>query len=305
MNIPPGWYAIAESHEVPKGAAVSFERFGTRIVLWRKQIDQSIIAMTDICPHRSAQLSLGELKNDCISCPFHGFQFNEKGNCKFVPETGAAAENLQVKTFAVIEKHELIFLYWGENISSSPPWFSELETKMCYSTLTSVWQTNITRCIENQLDYAHLPFVHKKTIGKYADPRSAPTLELSEQSIKSISNPEKNPGVFLEFKFPSIWLLNIVSGKFAQFIAFVPVNENQTKLYLRAYQGFCTIPLLSNLLGLVMRQQNDVILNEDKRVVLSQLPKDSLDAAEENLYPSDKAIAFFRTQWRDKLLKTS
>jgi hypothetical protein len=95
--------------------------------------------------------------------------------------------------------------------------------------------------------------------------------------------------------------LNIIHGKFAQFIAFVPVNENQTKLYLRAYQSFCTIPLLSNLIGLVMRKQNGVILNEDKRVVLSQIPKNSLDAGTERLYPSDKAIAFFRSKWREKL----
>ena len=35
-----------------------------------------------------------------------------------------------------------------------------------FSEIKKTWQANITRYIENQLNYAHLPMVHKSTIGR-------------------------------------------------------------------------------------------------------------------------------------------
>ncbi|MBK9207343.1 MAG: Rieske (2Fe-2S) protein [Anaerolineales bacterium] len=32
--------------------------------------------MSDLCPHRGVALSAGKLVDDCIQCPFHGFEYD-------------------------------------------------------------------------------------------------------------------------------------------------------------------------------------------------------------------------------------
>ncbi|CAN5725113.1 aromatic ring-hydroxylating dioxygenase subunit alpha [soil metagenome] len=296
MKIPSGWYAIAETHEVPTGKPLSLERFGTNLVLWRH--DGELVVMEDRCPHRSAKLSLGTTEKGCIVCPFHGFQFSDLGVCTYVPETKKPAPNLTVKTYPWRERHGMVFVKLGDDKNYEPPWYEELEGGFAYSTLTKTWECHITRCIENQLDYAHLPFVHKNTIGGGTDPSRPVVFDLSADAIKTYTNTEKAQGSFFQFKFPNIWLLSIVPGKFLLFLAFAPVNEQKTKLYLRTYQKFCTLPLLRNTIGWLAKAQNAYILSQDRRVVLSQLPNSVMDAEDERLYPSDKGIAFFREEWR-------
>ncbi|CAN5153029.1 aromatic ring-hydroxylating dioxygenase subunit alpha [soil metagenome] len=296
MKVPSGWYAIAESHEVPKAKLVSLERFGANMVLWHH--DSKLVVMEDRCPHRSAKLSLGTLENGCIVCPFHGFQFADTAVCTYVPETKKPASNLTVKTFAWHEQHGVIFVKFGIDENDEPPWFEELEGNFAYSTLTSTWECHITRCIENQLDYVHLPFVHKNTIGSGSDPSNPALFELSVDGIKTYTNTNKAKGSYFQFKFPNIWVLSIVPGKFLLFLAFAPVNDRKTKLYLRTYQKFCTRPFVKNILGWIANAQNAFILGQDRRVVLSQLPKSVMDADDEKLFPSDRGIAFFREEWR-------
>lgn len=298
MDIPDGWWAIAESSEVGT-KPLGIERFGIDLVLWRK--GSALVVMSDTCPHRSAKLSLGEIKGDKIICPFHGFEFDSCGSCTFVPETKQSAVNLKAPTFVAIERGGMIFVRLGETAEPAPPWFEELEGNYSYRTMTDVWDTHVTRSVENQLDYAHLPFVHRNTIGGGTDPSRPVTFELTDQGIKMFTDAHKDTKTFFHLKFNNIWMLSILPGRLCQFLAFVPVNDKQTKLYLRAYQTFCTIPLLSDLVNLIMMQQNRYILNQDKHVVLSQKPLCVLDADDEKLYPSDKGIAHFREYWRTSL----
>lgn len=254
--------------------------------------------MEDVCPHRSAKLSLGKIRNNAVVCPFHGFEFGYDGSCTLVPETTKAAPNLRCALIASVERNGFIWLFHGEQDSTNfePPWFDELNDRFPYSKLQSEWSCHITRCIENQLDYAHLPFVHTNTIGGDFDvTNQSLKYELRRDSIKLDVG-----GGFFCFKFPNIWILEILPKKFYQFIAFVPVDENNTLILLRAYQRFATAPGIRNIVGTILAIQSRVILNQDKRVVLSQTPGNSLLADKEKLYRSDEGIAYFRQVWQEK-----
>ena len=300
MLLPGGWYVIAASHELKPLKPLGIERFGTNIVLWRNKSGKPV-AMLDQCPHRSAQLSVGRIKQDSIECPFHGFSFDLEGHCTLVPEIKKAAPNLTVQTFQVIEKNGFIWCWYGiEQASHDLPWFEALDKgKWSYSQQATNWPTHISRCIENQLDYAHLPFVHKNTIGGNTDVTKPVKFELNNSSIKFYPESSQNGSGFIEFRFPNIWMLTIVPDKFAQMMAFVPVNEKMTRLYLRGYQSFITLPLISTVFDTIGAWQSKYILNQDRRVVLSQEPKSSLDAAHEILYPSDQGIKHFRRRWQE------
>ncbi len=302
MNLPSAWYLIADSCEIPNHKPLALKRLGLNLVIWRH--NEKVYALEDLCPHRSAKLSLGTIKAETIECPFHGFKYSALGNCIYVPETDKDAPNLCVKAFTVCEQNAFIFIKHGQPLDLNPPWFDALTKMTCYSGFTSLWPSHVTRCIENQLDYAHLPYVHKTTIGKNIDKNMQVKFEFTNQSIKMYTNAQNSTSTSFEFKFGNIWLLNILPDKFTQFLAFVPIDEHNTKLYLRTYQNFLKIPVLKELLGLIFNQQSKIILNQDKRVVLSQRPLNSLESLNENLYPSDKGIIYFRQAWQKGIAKS-
>lgn len=301
MQVPEGWYVVAASTELGK-APISVERFGQSYALWRDSAGRAVM-MRDSCPHRSAKLSLGKIQNDCIACPFHGFQFDTSGSCTYVPETEHAAPNLKVATLELTESQGLIWTYFGDKSAagSSHPWFDELDASFSVAESFHEWPTHITRCVENQLDYAHLPFVHASTIGKNVDVRGKRRIDCDGKMISMYTNVADDSAASIKFIFPNLWLLTILPGKFYQFIAFVPVAEQRTRLYLRAYQKFVTAPVLSSLMNLAMNHSNKVIINQDRAVVLSQEPQNSTKASDELLFPSDRAIKYFRDLWNERL----
>ncbi|HNB23813.1 MAG TPA: aromatic ring-hydroxylating dioxygenase subunit alpha [Candidatus Melainabacteria bacterium] len=301
MLIPAGWYVVAAANELKRQKPLAIKRFEQDIVLWREN-NGSAVGMIDRCPHRSAKLSCGAVKDNLIECGFHGFKFDADGQCQLVPETQKAAPNLKVETLAVAERHGFIWIWHGsEKPQSEISWFEELSDKhWSYSQQSTEWPIHVTRCIENQLDYAHLPFVHRNSIGQGMDVTKQVKFETCEEFIKFYPSGDGPQKSFIEFRFPNIWMLSIVPGKFAQMMAFVPVSENMTKLYLRGYQTFANWPGVSTIFNTIGAWQSRYILNQDKRVVLTQHPNSSLDAKDEVLYQSDTGIKFFRERWLRK-----
>ncbi len=296
MEFYKGWYAAIGSDEVGQTKPTAIRRFGQDLVAWR-DADGKPVVMEDSCPHRSVKLSLGTVKNGTLACAFHGFEFGSDGGCRLVPETAKAAPNLRCRTIRCYESHGFIWIWHGANeeATTSPPWFDELNDSLSWSQYKSLWPCHITRCIENQLDYAHLPYIHASTIGggfNLSD--NDRHFELDDNAIKL----RMENGHFI-FKFPNIWSLQIVAGRFYQFIAFVPVDHENTLLYVRAYQRFVTIPGARKLLGLILNIQSQKILQQDKRVVTSHPRHASTLDTDEKLYPSDNGIAWFRRRWSD------
>ncbi len=305
MDLPDHWHIIAETRELKPHRPNALRRHGREWVVWKTSTGQWTMQQ-DRCPHRSARLSQGKVTNDCVVCPFHGFQFNSAGTCSLVPETGKPAPGLKLETYALHEAHG--FLWWkkGGVSTQTPPWFSELTGVSWGSHDVQQWHQNISRCIENQLDYAHLPFVHRYTIGRGFDVRKPVKFGFNDDGVSFIMSEATHSGVVVEtsgirFLYPGIWRLKI-SPKMQAFIAFVAVDENTTRIYLRSYQSLVTWWGLRNIFGWILKLSNRKILREDRAVVLGQHPRDVRElggAVHETLFPSDQAIWHFR-KWLAK-----
>ena len=81
--------------------------FGTKllnepIVLYRDQ-DGEVTCVTDVCPHRSAPLSMGDIDNGVLRCFYHGWGFGKEGQCVSVP-TGTPPVRAACATRAVAER---------------------------------------------------------------------------------------------------------------------------------------------------------------------------------------------------------
>jgi phenylpropionate dioxygenase-like ring-hydroxylating dioxygenase large terminal subunit len=314
MRVPENqWYPVLESREL-RHKPLGVERLGWQLVFWRSS-DGLAHAHLDRCPHLGAALSGGKVQDDRLTCPFHGFAFDSTGLCKSIPSiglTGNIPKGIALTSFPLQEQHQFIWLWWGEpqEIYPAVPYFPQLETGWRYGTTALEWAVHYTRAIENQLDVAHLAFVHRTTIG--ADGLSLiedPYVEADQHGIKVwITNAKdegqtplnqlelaaaannKEPG--LHFLFPGIWLLDL-SSHLKNVIAFVPVNAQTTRYYLRVYHRI-HIPVVAKLFEWVMAVSNYIIINQDKRVILAQTPLDSSDARQDRLVGADRAISQFR-----------
>jgi phenylpropionate dioxygenase-like ring-hydroxylating dioxygenase large terminal subunit len=311
------WYAILESDEVKKGKPTGVTRMGEKLVAWRDSAGKASV-MSDKCPHRGVALSIGEIRADCIQCPFHGFEYDTSGACKLVPANGKNSQppkKLQVQTYPTNEAHGLIYIWWGEPRETYPPlpFFESIDEKFVYSTVRDHWNTNYSRAIENQLDVVHLPFVHRTTIGRgnktlvngplvrvkshfpqdnllelwvYND------VDTGQTPLKPSQIPEPERRPFLQFRYPNVWH-NWISNNIRVFVAFAPIDEDNTLMYLRYYHTVKT-PVLRQITGFFGGIANLVIERQDKRVVITQEPKRSDLDIGEVLIPGDGPIITYR-----------
>ncbi|MEY4615913.1 MAG: hypothetical protein RJB66_873 [Pseudomonadota bacterium] len=302
LEFPRGWWLIAASDELKPKKPLALKRFGLDLVLWRAQNGQ-IHAVKDLCPHRSIKLSLGKVTEDCIECPFHGLRYAGNGECQFVPEVEKAAPQIKVASFHVVEFESYLWLWWDEINShaapqGTPQWFDGLPKKALTIEQTDQAQCHVTRAIENQLDFNHLSFVHRRSIGRFSDPRKIPYFKLEEESLQYAMSKELDKPPYIAFKLPNIWL-NAISPRFMMTLGFTPIDQNTTQFYMRTYQNFLPIPLLGHFLMLILRRTNRWVLGEDLRIVNSHPEGQSLDFdSYEKLLGTDRAIRHFRTIWK-------
>jgi phenylpropionate dioxygenase-like ring-hydroxylating dioxygenase large terminal subunit len=294
------WYAVLTSAELVADKPVAAKRMGQDVVFWRDATGTPHAAL-DACPHRGAALSPGRVVNGCIECPFHGFRFDGDGACTAIPAhpDRRIPKKMALNTWTVREAHGLIWTWTGpEAAPDAPlPFFDVLEGMVWDgSEDTVVVNTHYTRAIENQLDFAHLPFVHQKTIGRFmhAPPIDVIT-EVDGDLIHARTTKSDDDGI--RFLGPNIWTLD--TGPARQFLVFVPVDENTMRYYLRTYRRPTSSPLLNRLVGKFSRWTNGFIFREDTAVVESQPAEETRIGLDEVLVPSDRPIVEYR-KWREQ-----
>ena len=87
--------------------------WGEPIVLYR-DADAEVVCVTDLCPHRSAPLSMGEMDGGKLRCFYHGWAFGKDGACVSIPtangDAAAPGKSFCAKHHAVVERDGLLFV---------------------------------------------------------------------------------------------------------------------------------------------------------------------------------------------------
>ena len=307
------WYAILPSKKVKADQIVAVKRMNLDLALFRNSKGE-IGCVVDQCTHRGAALSLGTVKDDCIKCPFHGLEFNITGQCKFIPANGKAStadmSRYNVRHYPVREGNGIIYLWYGdeEKITNDLPFFDqEIDNSYVFSEIEDHWNSHYSRCIENQLDVVHLPFVHKTTIGRGNKTLvNGPKVVWEKGILTTSANNELDHGqkpkspeecaireTHLSFMFPNIWM-NHISEKIKVIIYFAPVDDENTVLYIRFYCKLTSIKPVNSLIAYIGKFGNKTVERQDKRVVITQKPKASALSSGEKLFPGDGPIIMYR-----------
>jgi phenylpropionate dioxygenase-like ring-hydroxylating dioxygenase large terminal subunit len=163
------WHPVAQPADVTS-QPVPVQLLGQDVVLWRDE-SGTVQAFADQCPHRGARLSLGQVRDGQLECPYHGWRFAGNGQCTLVPALPSfkpPASNC-AKRFAVREAHGLLWvrLQVEEGAEPALPAFiAEADDRLrklnCgpYDVAASA-----PRIIENFLDLSHFGFVHEGWLG--------------------------------------------------------------------------------------------------------------------------------------------
>jgi phenylpropionate dioxygenase-like ring-hydroxylating dioxygenase large terminal subunit len=317
------WYAVLESKELKINKLLGAKRLGERLAFWRNNKGE-VICFKDKCAHRGASLAAGRIcsDNEAIQCPFHGFEYDNTGKCRLIPANGRSSkvpEYFFVDKYPVKENHGLIFIWWGDPIAVLPdvPNFNDLNDRdYSYTTFTDQWPVHYSRAVENQLDLVHVPFVHYDTIGRGNKTLVNGPVQIIKQNqiefwvyneIDAGQSPKKSEDLplpdenkqHIHFIFPNVWQ-NWILPALRVLVAFVPIDGENTLIYVRTYQKFTKIPLIKQLVDFIMLKFSRKILSQDKRVVLTQIPIYTELNMNEKLIAGDLPIITYR-KMRDEL----
>jgi len=314
------WYVVLDAKQVKKNKLLGVTRLSDKLVFWRDDQNQ-VHCIFDKCCHRGASLSTGKIVDNHVECPFHGFQYDSSGKVQYIPANGKNAkvpDRYKVNAYLVKEAYGYIWLWYSDQRTNVPeiPFFEELREGFSYGGFSETWKVHYTRAIENQLDIVHLPFVHATTIGK-GNSRlvNGPVVKWNDNRMTFYVKNEKDQGQIpkkpneienyeelfhLQFQMPNTWQ-NIISDQVRIVAAFVPIDEENTHIYLRFYQKFIRTPGLKQIVNSLSSIMNKTILHQDRKVVLTQLPIKSELVMGENLIQGDLPIIEYRK--RRELLK--
>lgn len=175
----PTWHAVALKSELPQnGSYVTLEMYGRPLIIWR--CDDQFHCFLNVCSHRYSKLrsdSCGTCER--LRCQYHGWQFDETGNVRKIPDAKSFRPLKQgmlgLKKYRLETCGELLFInltdegpslreFLGEMYTTYQEWFSpDMHTAI---VLNRPIQANWKCLVENALESYHTTEVHPKTFGE-------------------------------------------------------------------------------------------------------------------------------------------
>jgi nitrite reductase/ring-hydroxylating ferredoxin subunit len=162
------WYPVIEARRV-KRKAVSVRILGEDIVLFPGK-DGRVAALADRCPHRGVKLCRGRtLFPGTISCGYHGWTFDERGNCVAALVEGPESRvpgKVTVRAYPTEIRHGIVWAFLGKG--KPPPIEDDLPQELfrpdcSFQFLFEEWNCDWRNVTENYPDMLHALFVHRNS----------------------------------------------------------------------------------------------------------------------------------------------
>jgi phenylpropionate dioxygenase-like ring-hydroxylating dioxygenase large terminal subunit len=281
------WLPVCNSVDLLADHAYAFVVADERLVVWRDKAGTAHV-WRDYCPHRGAQLSLGTVAGDQITCPYHGWRYDIEGQCLHIPSNPSIRPSKRActKTYLAEEKYGVVWVCLGEP-AYALDFFPEYATAgaRTINLAPQDVRSSAPRVVENFLDMAHFPFVHTGILGEHAF-AEVPDYEVSETNDGLVARqcrfwqpaglPGQGGGALIEYvyrvKRPLIASLTKIAasgqGALHIMLAASPVSRDETRAWLVSVHEDETEHSDQALYDFNME-----ILMQDTPIVESQFPK--------------------------------
>ena len=286
------WHPVAYSHEVTSDAPFGAMLLDEAVVVWRTA-DNQPHAMQDLCIHRGTALSLGWLKDDCVVCPYHGWEYNTDGHCTKIPQKLGISipTKARVKKYLCQERYGLIWVALADPIYSLPE-IPELEdgSWKVVNTGPFDWKSDASRQVENFTDFGHFPWVHPGLLGDperplvpdhdveirdhilhytIVRPEAPNSDDFPVFANEEVVKPERRSRYELHLPYTIVLRLGWGGAKgMVYFFVSQPISHNRCR-------GYCIIGRNYDLEqpDTVLQAFEDTIFGQDQRIVESQRPE--------------------------------
>jgi phenylpropionate dioxygenase-like ring-hydroxylating dioxygenase large terminal subunit len=296
------WYPVAFVSDVSTGPRAQ-ELLGDAIVVWRSA--DGVRVAKDRCPHRWAQLSRGRVLNDgTLECPYHGWRFQPEGKAAVIPQLGSGAALPQRACLDMLAVHEAYGLVWvclETTARGGIPELPEWEAEGCRALPVGVipYRCAAPVVIDNNLDAAHVAFVHQATFGARQDPRidvasiQRTEFGLRQSSIVPVANRPGSADPTVRTSVTEIWQPFVQISRFLfpdglahiLFKACCPRSDSTTDVFVTVIRNDTETDAAADEITDFERRVED----EDARVLATVPPEFPLDVTAQVHLRHDRA----------------
>ncbi|MGQ2923217.1 MAG: aromatic ring-hydroxylating dioxygenase subunit alpha [Hydrogenophaga sp.] len=155
---------LSEELAEPDGPPVRVQLLGERLIAIR-DTQGRLGVMDEFCAHRGVSLWFGRNEENGLRCPYHGWKYDVSGRCVDVPsepEGSRLCERITLKSYPLIERGGVIWIYMGPPELQPPPPEWEFATVPAEQSFTSkrLQECNWLQALEGGIDSSHVSFLH-------------------------------------------------------------------------------------------------------------------------------------------------
>lgn len=161
------WFPVARTVDLDRPQRATL--LGVDLVVYRDKSGRIAVAERR-CPHRGADLSQGEVHENSIGCPYHGWQFaSDTGTCVHVPSLADQSRippRAGIRSYPAVERFGHVWTVLEDPIRDvyQPDEWQGIDLEWAAATPIDS-PVGVAVSIENFRDVAHFPFVHKVSMG--------------------------------------------------------------------------------------------------------------------------------------------
>jgi 5,5'-dehydrodivanillate O-demethylase len=157
------WHVVATAGELAHNPTKAVRVLGESLVLYRDRSGH-LGLIGEACAHRRVNLLYGIPEQHGLRCPYHGWLYNEKGQCLEQPAEAPDStfkERIKIPAYPVQELGGLIWAYLGpEPAPLLPRWDLLVREDLVRDVGVTVIPCNWLQCMENSMDPVHTEWLH-------------------------------------------------------------------------------------------------------------------------------------------------
>jgi 5,5'-dehydrodivanillate O-demethylase oxygenase subunit len=157
------WTPIAVLDDVKPGRAKPIRIMDEQFTYYRGESGRPhLIGFR--CAHRGTQLSTGRVEGERLSCFYHGWTYDESGQCVAQPaEPDSYAHKIQIPGYATRDYLGLVFAFLGEGAPPPFPHLATFDRPGLIEAKSHMRTTSFFNQLENSVDQVHFNFVHRNS----------------------------------------------------------------------------------------------------------------------------------------------
>ena len=312
------WHPIAAVTEFEDRATKQIRLLSEDFVLYKDR--SGVFGLLDLhCPHRRADLSYGFVEECGLRCSYHGWAFDEKGDCISAPfedttGNGRFHEQMSTNAYPVEVKAGLIFAYLGPLPAPlCPNWETFTYENVFKQIVFADVPCNWLQASENNIDPVHFEWLHNtwpaRQVGQfdYTSPRHVEVgfdeYEFGFGYRRLLEGSDKSSALWNEPRY--LLLPNVIIPECLHFEYRVPVDDTHTlsviwhcepvpleqRPFVQERIPYWWAPLTNSVTGRFITSH---VINQDTVAWVGQGAV--ADREHEHLRRSDAGVVMFRNQ---------